>query len=149
MKLFCKSIALFSFVLVFCCSCMIRQEHHGKELTKEALNKLKINKSTKEEVLDILGTPSSISTFNNNIWYYISLKKKGVSILNPKITDQVVIEIRFKNEILVRLKKYTNDELSSFKFNKQKTEVKGNESGVLKDFVRNLGRYNKDPNKSG
>ncbi|NRA73254.1 MAG: outer membrane protein assembly factor BamE [Rickettsiales bacterium] len=127
---------------------MMRQEHHGKELTNEVLVKLRTKKSTKEDVLEILGTPSSISAFNDDIWYYISLKKKGVSVLKPKITEQIVIELKFKNNLLMQVKKYNADQVPSFKFNKQKTKVEGSDPSALKDFVRNLGRYNKDPKRN-
>jgi outer membrane protein assembly factor BamE (lipoprotein component of BamABCDE complex) len=123
---------------------MIREEHRGKPLSDEALNKLQINKSTKEQVIDILGTPSCSSTFDDNLWYYMSLKKKGVSVLKPGITDQKVVQLRFKDNRLVEIKTYNGgDKAKSFKFNQEKTKVEGHEQTVLKEFTRNIGRYNK------
>ena len=119
MKLFFKSILLFCFTLSLCCSCMIREEYHGKEFTNEVLNKLKIKKFTKEDVIDLLGNPSSSSIFDDDIWYYISLKKRGASLLKPKITDQKVVQLKFKNNILIEIKKYKGDKAKSFKFNKK------------------------------
>jgi outer membrane protein assembly factor BamE (lipoprotein component of BamABCDE complex) len=128
---------------------MIREEYHGKEFTNEVLNKLKIKKFTKEDVIDLLGNPSSSSIFDDDIWYYISLKKRGASLLKPKITDQKVVQLKFKNNILIEIKKYKGDKAKSFKFNKKKTKVEGTEHTILKDFTRNLGRYNKAPQKRG
>jgi len=122
---------------------MIREEHHGKELDNKILAKLRVNASTKEEVIELLGHPSSSSTFDDNIWYYISLKKQGVSVLKPNITDQTVVKLKFKNNILVELKKHKPGQDKSFKFNKKQTRVEGNEHTVIKDFIHNLGRYNK------
>ena len=147
MKLFFKSIILFSFVLFFCCSCMIREEHHGRELSDKALSELKVNESTKEEAIELLGNPSDSSTFDDDIWYYISLKKQGVSVLKPNITNQTVIELKFKDDVLIGIKKYKGDKFKNFKFNKKETQVKGNKHTILKDFIHNLGRYNKEPKK--
>jgi len=126
---------------------MIREEHHGKELTDNALSKLEVNKSTKEDVIELFGNPSTSSTFDDNTWYYMSLEKKGVSFLKPNITNQRSVRLRFKNNLLIEIKKFNGNENKSFKFNKKETQVNGNDRTVLKDFVRNLGRYNKDPQK--
>ena len=144
MKLFLKLVISFCFILSLCCSCMIREERHGKALTKDVLNKLKINKTTKEDVIELFGNPSSSSTFDNNTWYYMSLQKKGTSILKPKITDQEVIQLKFKNNILIEIKRYKNDKSVSFRFNENKTKVEGSEQyTILRDFTRNFGRYSK------
>jgi outer membrane protein assembly factor BamE (lipoprotein component of BamABCDE complex) len=122
---------------------MVRHEYRGKELVIESVNKLKVNKSTKGDVMAILGTPSSSSSFDDNTWYYISLKKKGISVLNPKITERKIVRLKFRNNILAEIKTYEGAEVGSIAFNKDKTKVAGAELTVLKEFTRNLGRYNK------
>ena len=128
---------------------MIREEHHGREIPDKILRELKVNESTKEEVLELLGNPSSSSTFDDNTWYYISLKKQGVSMFKSKITDQTVIRLKFKKNILIEMKKYKKDKSKDFKFSKKETQVKGDKHTVLKDFIHNLGRYNKEPKNRG
>ena len=143
MKLFFKSIMLFGLILNLACACMIREEHRGKALSDDTLSQLKVNKSTKEQVMDLLGTPSGSSCFDSNTWHYMSLKKHGMSVLRPSITDQKVVQLKFKNDILTDIKIYKGDEARSRSFSKEKTQVEGHDQTVLKEFSRNLGRYNK------
>jgi len=145
MKLFFRAIILLGFIVPICSSCMIREEYHGREVSAELLLQLKINKSTKEEVVELLGNPSSVSTFDDNIWYYLSLTKKGVSVFKPDITSQKSVQLRFKNDMLIDIKTYEDGKARSFDFNKQETKVEGNNHTAVQDFFHNLGRYNKEP----
>ena len=143
MKLFFKSILLVGLVLNLCSSCMVREEHRGKDLSDETLSELKVKKTTKEQAMDILGTPSGSSTFDSNTWHYMSLKKNGVSVLRPSITYQKVVQLKFKNDILIELKVYKGDQARVNNFSKESTKVEGSDQSVIGEFARNLGRYNK------
>jgi outer membrane protein assembly factor BamE (lipoprotein component of BamABCDE complex) len=51
--------------------------------------------TTRDQVVKILGTPSSTSVFSDKTWYYISRKTKQVAFLNPDVLDQQVFVINF------------------------------------------------------
>ena len=52
--------------------------------------------SSREQVLLALGTPSTTSTFQNEVFYYISqTRKRAVAFMRPKLVDQRILTIYF------------------------------------------------------
>ena len=47
--------------------------------------------STKDEVIQLLGTPSTIATFSDQTWYYISKRTETVAFFSPDVVDQQVL----------------------------------------------------------
>jgi outer membrane protein assembly factor BamE (lipoprotein component of BamABCDE complex) len=57
--------------------------------------------TTREEVATKLGTPTSISTFNENAWYYIGRETEQYSFLSPVVLKQQAVEIDFDDKGIV------------------------------------------------
>ena len=51
--------------------------------------------SSQEQVLLVLGTPSTVATVSGEMFYYISQKAQRTAFLNPEITDQRVLAVYF------------------------------------------------------
>jgi len=52
--------------------------------------------SSREQVLLALGSPSTTATFDNEVFYYISQKRRRpVAFMNPHIVDQRVLAVYF------------------------------------------------------
>ena len=69
------------FLLISNCSINKAIKHHGVNLLEKKQEKLLINKSNKNDIINIFGPPSTKSTFDNNVWIYIERKKANRSIL--------------------------------------------------------------------
>ena len=136
-----KFITFLCLLLALCNACVSRDIHCGHELNPESIAKLKVKRTTKQEVLDILGSPSSVSTFDDNIWYYISMKRIGVTPFNKGTSTHKVLQLTFKNNILVEMKMMAGEKVVH-DFDKNKTYVHGDNISSFNDFVRNLGKYN-------
>ena len=70
-------------------------KNHGISLIDEKSKKLIINQSNKNDILKIMGPPSTKSEFNENIWIYIERKKTSSSIF--KLGNRKLV----KNNILI------------------------------------------------
>lgn len=136
-----KFITFLCLLLGLCASCVSRDIHCGHELNPESIAKLKVKNTTKQEVLDILGSPSSSSTFDENIWYYINMTRTGVTPFKKGISTHKVLQLTFHNDILVAIKMISGEK-GAYDFNKNKTYVHGDDISSFNDFVRNLGKYN-------
>ena len=145
MKFSVKFIVLLAFWLVFG-GCVSKDIYRGHELTKSAVAQLKVNKSTKDDVVDVLGHPSFASTFNDNVWYYVSVKRIGVSPFNKGVNSHKVLELHFKNNVLSSMQMHEGSKQTK-EFDSRKTPVQGDNVGVFKDFVSNLGKFNKKQDK--
>ena len=142
MKLFKKTKNII-LIFLFIAGCTIKLVNHGYVFEEENIKKLKKGETTKSQVLENLGSPSVISSFDKNIWYYIHTKTKQISMLKPKNVNEKILQISFKNNTVNKLYLYEDDQVKSFYFDGDETPVRGDDTGVLKDFMQNLGRFNK------
>ena len=115
-------------LLFFTLSCSLNKvkNNHGVLLLENKINKIKINKSNTNEILDILGPPSTKSTFDNNVWIYIERKKANRSIFklgNKKIVKNNVAVLEIDNKGILKKKEiYDLSKMNKYKFLKNTTE---------------------------
>ena len=62
-------------------SCSIEIENHGKRLETNLLDKIVLGSTKKEQVLTILGPPSTENDFGNKAWVYIASNNKQTAFL--------------------------------------------------------------------
>jgi outer membrane protein assembly factor BamE (lipoprotein component of BamABCDE complex) len=139
-----KKILSICVVLIALSSCVQNVYKHGSEESLDAFLDLKKKKVSKILVTDEVGYPSVVSTFNENIWYYISTTTKRVSFFKPQVIESRVVQVNFsKKGVVSDIKLYAMDKKRQLKFNSDKTIVKGDDAGLFKDFLYNFARFNK------
>ena len=70
----------------------------GYVLPEGALEQIRLGAS-QEQVLIVLGTPSTVATVSGEAFYYISQRaERAVSFLNTSVTDQRVVAIYFDRD---------------------------------------------------
>ena len=119
------TLLLFFFITIGCSANKVKN-NHGVLSLQSKIEKIVINKSNTNDIIDIFGPPSTKSTFDNNIWFYIERKKTNSSIFklgNQKITKNnvVVLEIDSKG-LLMSKKLYDMTNMNKYKFSKNNTE---------------------------
>jgi len=84
--------------------------------------------ATQEQVLIVLGTPSTVATVNGEVFYYISQRSEQTAFMAPKITDQRVVAVYFdKNRRVERLADYGLQDGKLFDFVSRTTPTTGKE----------------------
>ena len=68
-----KKIIFSFFILFFISNCTLNKviKHHGVHFLDKKQSKLIINKSNKNDIIELLGPPSTKSTFDKDMWIYI------------------------------------------------------------------------------
>ena len=69
--------------------------------TADEIAQIHPGKTTKAEVVKILGTPSSVGVFNDKTWYYVSERTQQVAFFHPERTAQQVYIVDFDNKGVV------------------------------------------------
>ena len=64
----------------------------------ERLSELVPSETTRDAILASLGSPSSVNTFGNETWYYISEKVEIVAFLSPKVLTRKILIIEFNRK---------------------------------------------------
>jgi outer membrane protein assembly factor BamE (lipoprotein component of BamABCDE complex) len=109
----------------------------GYVLPDGALQQIPLGAS-QEQVLLVLGTPSTVATVSGEAFYYISQRaERSVSFLPTKVTDQRVIAVYFDQTRRVRrLAEYGLRDGKVFDFISQTTPTGGTDQSVINGLLR-------------
>jgi outer membrane protein assembly factor BamE (lipoprotein component of BamABCDE complex) len=112
----------------------------GYVVPEGALEQLPMG-ATQEQVLIVLGTPSTVATVNGDVFYYISQKaQRSAAFMPHEVVDQRVIAIYFDKERRVtRLANYGLKDGKVFDFVSQTTATGGQELSYLRNIFKNVG----------
>ena len=115
-------------LLLFTLSCSLNKvkNNHGVLSLEKKINKITINKSNKNDIVNIFGPPSTKSTFDNNVWIYIERKKTNRSIFalgNKKIVKNNVAILEIDNKGILKKKEiFDLTKMNKYKFSENTTE---------------------------
>ena len=84
------------------CGCSPTVDQRGNLPDPDKLATIRPGATTKDEVVKILGTPSSIGVFNDKSWYYISRRTEQLAFLDPDVLDQQVYIVDFDERGVVK-----------------------------------------------
>jgi outer membrane protein assembly factor BamE (lipoprotein component of BamABCDE complex) len=116
-------------------SCFTATYQRGYVLDEAALAQVPQG-SSQEQVLLVLGTPSTVATVSGETFYYISQKSERTAFLNPEITDQRVLAVYFdQGRRVARLANYGMQDGKVFDFISRTTSTGGQESNLIKQIL--------------
>src|SRR3954452_19247115 len=120
-------------------ACTGEQFQKGYILPPGALEQIPIGAS-QDQVLIVMGTPSTVATLNGEVFYYISQRsERPVAFMNQKVVDQRVIAIYFdKKRRVQRLANYGLQDGKIFDFISRTTPTSGQELSYLTPLFKLL-----------
>jgi outer membrane protein assembly factor BamE (lipoprotein component of BamABCDE complex) len=128
----------------FLTSCLTTTKNKGYKIDQEDIASIKINVSTKQDVLNKLGTPSSRSQIGPDIWYYIYMQNKAWAFLKPKQTDIKVVAIKMnQSDHVIAIEQMDGDKAPDIALQKDYTLTHGDDKSAYKQFFGDIGRYSK------
>ena len=112
----------------------------GYVLPEGALEQVPIG-AAQEQVLIVLGTPSTVATVSGEVFYYISQRGvQSAAFLPQRVTDQRVVAVYFdKNRRVERLANYGLKDGKVFDFVSRTTAAGGDELSYLTYVFKILG----------
>jgi outer membrane protein assembly factor BamE (lipoprotein component of BamABCDE complex) len=119
--------------------CTGEQFQKGYILPPGALEQIPIGAS-QDQVLIVMGTPSTVATLDGEVFYYISQRsERMVAFMNQRVVDQRVIAIYFdKNRRVRRLANYGLQDGKIFDFISRTTATSGQEMSYLAPLFKLL-----------
>ena len=111
--------------------------------------KLKINYSNRNDIVKLIGPPSTKSTFDNEIYIYIEKKtsnSKLIKLGKRKLLTNNVLVLEVNNAgILLSKKFYNKDDMNKLKFDEVKTSVNYTKRSFVYNFLSSLRQKVDDP----
>lgn len=94
--------------------------------------------NSQDQVLAALGTPTSISTINGDVFYYISERQQRQFLFQPpRTTDRNVIAVYFdRNRRVERVANYGLQDGRVFDFVTRTTPTGGEEASLLRQILQ-------------
>ncbi|MGE0108678.1 MAG: outer membrane protein assembly factor BamE [Bdellovibrionales bacterium] len=130
--------------LLFCLSmsaCAPKVATRGAVLDPEEVAKIEVGTSSRENVLDTLGSPTQVSTFDETIWYYITRKTEQRSFLDPQTIEQKSIEIKFDdNGIVEAMNEFDAKDAETITPVSRRTPTYGRQTSFIEQLMGNVGR---------
>ena len=137
-------IAIFAGTLAISSACSPRSTNRGHIPPPSQLEKLKIGEHSKSYVRNILGAPSTIGTFDNEVWYYIGRRIEQWAFFRESIIEQKIVAIYFNSQGKIEyIQRYSKQDGREIVMVDRKTPTSGRELGVIEQIIGNLGRFNK------
>ena len=122
--------------------CAISEDQRGHLPDPEKLAQIQPGNTTKEQVVRILGSPSSASTFDDNVWYYISRRVKQVAFFKPDVLDQQVYIVDFDDKGVVKdIGHKTLADAEHITPAPGATPSPGRELSFMEQLLGNIGRF--------
>ena len=141
-------IILISFI-VSNCSFKPVVKHHGVPFLEKKQTSLEINVSNKNDIRKLLGSPSTVSKFDNDLWIYIERKQTQSKLKNlgkMKIfkNDVLILEID-KYGLLKNKTFYNKDDMNEIKIVESTTESGFEKKTFIYDFLSSMRQKMNDP----
>jgi outer membrane protein assembly factor BamE (lipoprotein component of BamABCDE complex) len=121
--------------------CFSQTINRGYVMPPGALEQIPIGAS-QEQVLIVLGTPSTVATVSGEAFYYISqTAQQAFQFMPPKVTDQRVVVVYFdKSRRVERLANYGLQDGKVFDYVTRTTQAAGRELNYLSYLFKIVGK---------
>ncbi len=123
--------------------------HHGVHNLEKKQSKLKINHTNKNDIIKLIGPPSTKSTFDNDIFIYIERKTSGSKLTKlgkKKLVKNDVLILELDNMgILLSKKFYNKDDMNQINFDDSETDINYSKKSFIYNFLNSVRQKIDDP----
>lgn len=119
----------------------------GQFVDDAQVDKLMGKKMTKEQVVDMVGSPTIVSDYSKDTWYYAQRSLSYRAWFTPKVLSQRVVKLVFKGDVLSEVEVFNDKHEDGIVISDEYTKSPGTERSHIQNFVRNFGKFNKKKKK--
>ena len=136
-------------IIVSNCALKKVVKHHGVPFLEKKQSSLIVNKANKNDIMKILGAPSTKSKFDNDIWIYIERKQTQSKLTNlgkMKIYKNDILVLEIDNFGILKKKEFYNkDDMKNLKIVKATTGSDFKRNSFIYDFMSSMRQKVNDP----
>ena len=140
---------LLTFLIITSCTFDKVIKKHGVRNLEKKQEKLIIFETNKNDIKTVLGPPSSISTFDNDLWIFIEREithEKLIKLGKEKLIKNNVLFLEINSQgILVKKTLYNINEMNEQEFSELSTEAKHSKKSFVYDFLSSMRQKINDP----
>jgi outer membrane protein assembly factor BamE (lipoprotein component of BamABCDE complex) len=128
-------------VLMGAAACSPISNYQGFQAIDARPADVKVGTDTRSTVLAKLGSPTATSTFDKDVWFYMTQIRNQTSFYRPKISYRNVVAIAFDHdtEQVKSVNSYSLADGRVIAYNTRETPTRGREMTVLEQLVGSIG----------
>ncbi len=136
-------VAALIFVMVSLLACSPREQIHGYLPDEERLAEVQKGVHDRASIEALLGSPSSVGTFEDKTWYYITRHTEKLAFFQEEVLDQKVVAIVFDDAgVVADIRQYDLSDGREIEPVDRETPTRGKELTILQQLLGNIGRFN-------
>lgn len=138
-----RNLFLLSFMLLVGtgCSSDVFLVHNGNMPAADKVSQVSVGQN-RQEVEQILGSPSSISTFDGDTWIYMSSTLKKVAFFDPQEVDRDILAIKFDNQgKVIEISDFDRTNGTEITIESAETPTEGHNIGFFRKYFGGVGTY--------
>lgn len=137
-----KSLLLAGALAGALAACTPQTELRGHVIEEDTLKGLKEGVDNKASVTESLGTPSTIATFDADIWYYISTTQMRRAFFDPQLMERTIVAVEFDpTGNVLATRRYSLKDGRAVAWVSRETPTRGRELTFLEQMFGNFGRF--------
>ena len=144
-----RKILLLTLFLLASCSINKVVQHHGVHNLEKKQANLKINFSNKNDIIKLIGPPSTKSSFDNDVFIYIERKtstSRLTKLGKKKLLTNNVLVLEIDNKGLLLSKSFYNKEdMNNINFDEEETGLNYSKRSFVNSFLSSLRQKIDDP----
>lgn len=133
-----------SLIIAAATGCEDQIDVRGNLPHAKTVSSIKPGVHKRQDIESMLGTPSTVATFDKEIWYYIGGRVKTVSFFTPEVLERKVLTVRFDETGVVEAVTASEAPTETMQVVERETPTKGKDLTIIQQLIGNIGRFN-DP----
>ena len=144
-----RKLLILTFLFLASCSLNKVVQHHGVHNLEIKQTKLKVNFTNKNDIIKIIGPPSTKNTFDNDVYIYIERKtssSKLTKLGKKKLLTNNVLVLEIDNTgVLLSKKFYDKNDMNKVKFSESETGINYSQKSFIYNFLSSIRQKVDDP----
>lgn len=123
-------------------ACSPIRTSNGYVPDNELVDKVRPGVHDKDSVAQLLGSPTSVAQFDNDVWLYVKRDAERLAFFEEKVTSQVVVEVKFDAAGIVSdVGRYNLEDGRDLELIERITPTRGKELTFIEQLFGNIGRF--------
>jgi outer membrane protein assembly factor BamE (lipoprotein component of BamABCDE complex) len=138
-------------ILLFISNCTLNKviKHHGVNFLEKKSSQLTVGASNKNDIIELLGPPSTVGSFDKDLWIYMEIQTSSSKILRlgkKKLLNNNVLILEVNNRGLLTSSIFLNKEkMNNINFATDITQKNYNKDKFIYNFLSSLRQKINDP----
>ena len=143
-------LAMVAAMLLGAAACSPVVATRGNLIDNDRFDRIAVGRSTANDVANVFGSPTTISTFDRRTWYYIGQRTEKVAFFDPEIVERRVVRIEFSpTGVVSQIEDLDLEDAQTVELVERETPTLGRRLTVLEQLLGNFGRFNTPSSGAG